>query len=112
VGYGLSVAPQNQWEDGDGAGHASRSSNWFRLKASRARFFQSNLKTDRGKARMVHVTSSWRSRGDKAEDGRVDAMGCIELFYPNFTIFVVLSHKDSLVISFPINRTPRVGRED
>jgi hypothetical protein len=29
----------------------------------------------------------------------------------NFTIFVVLDHKDGLVISFPINRTPRAGGE-
>ncbi len=60
---------------------------------------------------MVHVTSSQRSRGDKAKDGRVDAMGCIGLFYPNFIVFIVLDHKDSLVISFLINRTPRVGGE-
>jgi hypothetical protein len=39
-------------------------------------------------------------------------MGCIRLFYPNFVIFIVLDHKGSLVISFYINRTPRVGRED
>jgi hypothetical protein len=39
---------------------------------------------------MVHMASSWRSRGDEAEDGRVNATGCIELFYPNFVVFVVL----------------------
>jgi hypothetical protein len=58
---------------------------------------------------MVLVASSRRSHGDKAEDRRVNAMGCIGLFYPNFAIFVVLGHKGSLVISFPINRTPRAG---
>jgi hypothetical protein len=58
---------------------------------------------------MVHVASSWRSHGDEAEDGRVDAMGCIGLFYTNFVIFIVLGYKDILVISFPINRTPRAG---
>jgi hypothetical protein len=57
---------------------------------------------------MVHVTSSQRSRGDEAKDERVNAMGCIILFYPNFAVFVALGHKGSLVISFPINRTPRV----
>jgi hypothetical protein len=61
---------------------------------------------------MVHVTSSWRSRGDEAEDEQIDATGCIGLFNPNFAIFIVLSHKSSLVISFSINRTPRVGGED
>jgi hypothetical protein len=60
---------------------------------------------------MVHVASSWRLCGDEVEDRRVDAIGYIRLFYPNFAIFVVLGHKGSLVISFPINRTPRVGRE-
>jgi hypothetical protein len=58
----------------------------------------------------VEARCGW-SRGDEAEDGRVDAMGCIGLFYPNFAIFVILGHKSSLVISFPINRTPRVGGE-
>jgi hypothetical protein len=57
---------------------------------------------------MVHVASSQRSCGDEAEDERVNVMGCIRLFYPNFAIFIALGHKRSLVISFPINRTPRV----
>jgi hypothetical protein len=61
---------------------------------------------------MVHVSSSRRSCGDKAEDGHVDAMGCNELFYPNFVIFIVLGHMGSLVISFPITRTPWVGGAD
>jgi hypothetical protein len=61
---------------------------------------------------MVHVESSWRLHGDEVEDGWVDAMGCIGLFYTNFVVLVVLGHKGSLVISFPINRTPRVGGED
>jgi hypothetical protein len=60
---------------------------------------------------MVHMTSSWRLHGDEAKDRWVDAMGCIGLFYPNFTIFTVLGHKGRLVISFPINSTPRVGGE-
>jgi hypothetical protein len=60
---------------------------------------------------MVHVASSHRSCGDEAEDGRIDVMGCIRLFYRNFAIFIVLGHKDSLVISFPINRTPMAGGE-
>jgi hypothetical protein len=60
---------------------------------------------------MVHVASSQRSRGVEAKDGRVDATGCIRLFYPNFAVFIVLGHMDSLVISFNINRTPRVVGE-
>jgi hypothetical protein len=81
------------------------------LEASRARVSQSSLKTSGGAVQMVHVSSSWRSRGDEAKDGRVNAMGCIILFYPNFVVFVVLVHNGSLVISFSINRTPRAGGE-
>jgi hypothetical protein len=62
--------------------------------------------------RMVHVASSRRLRGDAAKDGRVDAMGCVGLFYPNFATFIVLGHKSSVAISFPIYRTPRVGGEE
>jgi hypothetical protein len=58
---------------------------------------------------MVHVASSWRSHGEEAEDGRVDAMGYIRLFCHNFVIFIVLGQKDNLVISFSINRIPRAG---
>jgi hypothetical protein len=61
---------------------------------------------------MVHVASSRRSHEDEAKDGWVDTTGCIRLFYSNFIVFVVLGHKDTLVISFPINRVPRVGGED
>jgi hypothetical protein len=111
VGYGLSVVQQNRQEDEDGAGHASRSSGLLRLETSQARVSQSNLKTSRGAAWMVHVESSWMSRGDEAEDRLVNAMGCIRLFYPNFVISGVLGNKGSLVISFPINRTPRIGEE-
>jgi hypothetical protein len=60
---------------------------------------------------MMHMVSSRRSCGDEVKDRHVNAIGCIELFYPNFAIFFVLSHKGSLVINFSINRTPRVGGE-
>jgi hypothetical protein len=60
---------------------------------------------------MMHVASSQMLCGDEAEDGWVNATGCIRLFYPKFVIFVVLGHKDSLVICFPINKTSRVGGE-
>jgi hypothetical protein len=111
VGNGLSVAPQNRQEDEDGAGHASRSSGWLHLEVSQTRLSQSSLKTSGGAVRMMHMASSWRSRGDEAKDERVDATGCIRLFYPNFAIFIVLGHKGSLAISFLIIRTPRVGGE-
>jgi hypothetical protein len=37
AGYDLLVAPENRWEDEDGAGHASRSSGLLCLKACQAR---------------------------------------------------------------------------
>jgi hypothetical protein len=111
VGYGSSVAPQNRQKDEDGAGHASRSSGLLHLEASRARVSQSGLKIGRGVTRMVHMASSWRSRGDEAKDRQVNAMGCIGLFYPNFVVFIVLANKSSLVISFSIISTPRASRE-
>jgi hypothetical protein len=80
VGYGLSVVPQSLWEDEDGVGHTSRYSGLLHLEACRARVSLSSLKTSRGAVWMVYVASSWRSRGDEAEDGRVDTMGCIGLF--------------------------------
>jgi hypothetical protein len=111
VRYGLSVVPQNRQEDEDGAGHVSRSSGLLRLEVSRARVSQSSLKTSGDASRMVHMALSWRSHRDEAEGGQVDAMSYIRLFYPNFVVFIVLGHKDNLVISFPINRTPRASGE-
>jgi hypothetical protein len=49
---------------------------------------------------MVHVASSRRSRGVEAEDGWVHALGWIELFYPNFVVFIVLDTKGILVFLF------------
>jgi hypothetical protein len=44
-------------------GHASRSSGLLRVKSSRDRVFQSDLRIGRGAAaRVVHVTPSWRLR--------------------------------------------------
>jgi hypothetical protein len=80
-------------------GHASTSNGLLHLDVSQARVFQSRLKTGGGVTQMVHVASSWRSCGDESENRRVDAMGCIGLFYPNFIVFFVLGHKDNLVIS-------------
>jgi hypothetical protein len=47
AGYGLSIAPQNLWEE-DSVRHASRSSGMLRLKVSRAKFSQFCFKTGRG----------------------------------------------------------------
>jgi hypothetical protein len=90
----------------------STSAGLLYYEASWARVSQSSLKTGGGAARMVHMALSRRSCGDKIEDRQVDANGYIRLFYANFAVFIVLGHKGSLVINFPINRTPRVGGEN
>jgi hypothetical protein len=86
----LSVTPQNQREDEDGAGHASRSSGLLRIEASRAGVFQSSLETGGAAAQMVHVASLWMLRQIQAEDGWVDAIGCVRPFYSNFIVSYVL----------------------
>jgi hypothetical protein len=78
-------------------GHPLRSSSLIHLEASRARVSQFNLKTSGGTTWMVHVTSLRRSCAGEAEDGRVNAIGYISLFYLNFAIFIVLGHRDILV---------------
>jgi hypothetical protein len=47
VGFGLSVAPQNQQRE-VGAGHASRSSSLLGIETSLAKVSQSGLKTGGG----------------------------------------------------------------
>jgi hypothetical protein len=96
VDYGLSVVPQNQWED-EGVTHVSRSSDLLQLKASRARVSQYDLKTGGSATQMVHMTSSWRLHSTEGEDGWVDVMSCVGPFYPNFIIFYVLGHRSILV---------------
>jgi hypothetical protein len=58
--------------------------------------------------RMVHVTSSWRSRRVEAEDGWVNVIDCIEPFYSKIIVFNILGTKDVLVFHLllcTINRT-------
>jgi hypothetical protein len=47
AGFGLLVAPQNQWRE-VGAGHALRSSSLFGVEVSLVRVSQSGLKTSGG----------------------------------------------------------------
>jgi hypothetical protein len=64
---------------------------------------------------VVHVASSWRSRGCEAKDGRFDGVECgaveVEPNYPSFYVIFLLAYRGILVFSFPINRTPSVGGE-
>jgi hypothetical protein len=60
AGYGLSVVPQNRWDNEDDAGHESRSSGLVHVEVSRAKVSQSCLKT--GASGLVEAWRGW-SRG-------------------------------------------------
>jgi hypothetical protein len=70
AGFGLSVAPQNQWREDD-MGHVSRSGSLLHLETSHVRVSQSDLKTGEGmtaggaRGTIVEVASgsSWRQTG-------------------------------------------------
>jgi hypothetical protein len=78
-------------------GHVSRSSGLLRVKVSRARVFKFASKLAEERQQVVHVASSWRLCKDEVKDRRVDATGCIRLFYPYFAVFVVLGLRGILV---------------
>jgi hypothetical protein len=65
---------------------------------------------------VVHVASSWRSRGCEAKDGRFDGVGCgaVEVGpnYPSLDVIFFLAHRGIVVFSFPLNRIQDlVGRQ-
>jgi hypothetical protein len=76
----------------------SRSSGLFRVEASQVRVSRSGLNTGGGATWMMHVASSRRLCQVEAEDGWVDATGCVRPFYPNFVIFYVLGPMGILVV--------------
>jgi hypothetical protein len=97
VGYGLSVAPQNQWKNEDGAGHASRSRGLLRVEVSQARVFQFASKLAEVRRRVVRVAPSWRLHRNQVEDGWVDATCCVRPCYPCVAIFFIIGPMSVLV---------------
>jgi hypothetical protein len=67
------------------------------VEASWARIFQSILKTGRDVMTGGACGIITELRRVEAEDGLVDDMGCIELFYPKIIIFYVLCHRGNLI---------------
>jgi hypothetical protein len=67
------------------------------VEASQARISQFAWKLEEARRWVVHVAPSRRLRWVQAEDGRVDAMGCIEPFYLGFAVFYVLGPRDNLI---------------
>jgi hypothetical protein len=78
-------------------GHTSRFSGFLHHEPSQARVSQFASELMEERRRVAHVTSSWRSRENEVEDGRVNETGCIGPFYPYFVVFVVLGHRCILV---------------
>jgi hypothetical protein len=76
-------------------GHASRSSGFLRVEASRTRVFQFVLKLAEARRWVVHVAPSHRLC-EEVEDGWVDAMDCVGPYYPYFIVFIVLDLRDVL----------------
>jgi hypothetical protein len=96
AGFDLSVAPQNRRREVTAWKQVGLG---FPILASRL------VEAQRW---VVHVASSRRLRRVEAEDGRIDAMDCVGLFYPKITILYVLGPRGNLVFSLllgPINRT-------
>jgi hypothetical protein len=60
-------------------------------------FFNLASRLVEARLRVVYMTSSRRSRGIDAEDGRVDATCYVEPFYPKIVIFIILCHKGILI---------------
>jgi hypothetical protein len=78
-------------------GRASRSSGLFHLEASRARVFQSDVKTGEGAAQVVNMAPSQRLCEDQVKDGQVNVTGYVEPCYPYFAVFDVLGPRGILI---------------
>jgi hypothetical protein len=102
AGYGLSVAQQNRRE-GDDVRHASRSSGLLRVDVSQARVPQFTSRLAEERLRVVHVAPSRRFCRIQAEDGWVDAVGCIGPFYPRIIIFCIRPYGQFSLFLGPIN---------
>jgi hypothetical protein len=48
--------------------------------------------------RVVHVAPSWRLHQSQVEDGRIDAMGCVGLYYHCYVIFFLLYPRVIVII--------------
>jgi hypothetical protein len=90
VGDGLSVAPQNRWEDDTARGTHQDPAASFTRKQVRIGFSSLASRLAEVQPWVVDVAPSWRLRRDQVEDRRVDATCCIGLFYPKIIVLYVL----------------------
>jgi hypothetical protein len=68
------------------------------MKASLARVFQSVLKTGGGVTAGGACGTIAEVARRQAEDGQVDATGCVGPCYPCFSVLFLLGHRDVVVI--------------
>jgi hypothetical protein len=61
-------------------------------------FFSLTSRLEEARWWVVHVTPSQRLRRSQVEDGRVNAMDCVGPCYSYFIIFILLAHRDIVVI--------------
>jgi hypothetical protein len=87
--YNLLVTPQNRGEDDSARGTRRDLAACFAWNQVTLGFLSVTSRLAVAQWRVVHVTSSRRMYWVEAEDRRVDATGCIRLFYPNFIIFYI-----------------------
>jgi hypothetical protein len=97
AGFGLSVAPQNRREGAMVWDTRRDLAAYFAWKQVWLEFFSLALRLGEAWCWMVHMTPSWRLRRNQVEDGRVDVMVYIELFYPTFVIFIVLGTRGIVI---------------
>jgi hypothetical protein len=60
-------------------------------------FLSLALRLVEARLQVVHVPSSWQLRQEDAEDGRVDATGCVGPFFPKIIVFSILGSSDIVV---------------
>jgi hypothetical protein len=97
VGNSLSVAPQNRREDESARDTRQDLAACFAWKQVGLGFPSLASRLAEARLRVVHVAWSRRLRQDEAEDGRVDATGCVGPFYPKIIIFYVLGPRGIVV---------------
>jgi hypothetical protein len=79
-------------------GHASRSSGLLCVEARLARVFSLTSRLAEVRRRVMHVAPSQRLCQSQVEDGRVDTIDCVGSCYLCFVIFILLCHRDIVVI--------------
>jgi hypothetical protein len=98
VGFNLSVAPQNRWEDATAWDTRRDLAACFAWKQVWLGFPSLASRLAEAQRWVVDVAPSRRLRQSQVQDGRVDATGCIGPCYPCFAVFILLGPRVIVVI--------------